>query len=38
VIGTDYPAPVVDHAKARERTLARFAVVKGAAAESEGEA
>lgn len=31
VIGTDYPAPVVDHAKARERTLARFGVVKGAA-------
>ena len=30
VIGTDYPAPVVDHAKARERTLARFGVVKGA--------
>ncbi|MDD3354317.1 deoxyribodipyrimidine photo-lyase [Zoogloea sp.] len=29
VIGSDYPAPVVDHAKARERTLARFAVVKG---------
>lgn len=30
VIGSDYPAPVVDHAKARERTLARFGVVKGA--------
>ena len=29
-IGKDYPAPVVDHAQARERTLARFAVVKGA--------
>lgn len=27
-IGTDYPAPVVDHAVARERTLARFAVTK----------
>ena len=42
VIGTDYPAPVVDHAKARERTLARFGVVKGAgqdaAAESAEEA
>ena len=29
VIGEDYPAPVVDHARARERTLARFEVVKG---------
>ncbi|ANQ86618.1 deoxyribodipyrimidine photo-lyase [Azoarcus olearius] len=28
-IGRDYPAPVVDHALARERTLARFAVTKG---------
>lgn len=28
-IGVDYPAPVVDHAVARGRTLARFAVVKG---------
>ena len=28
-IGQDYPAPVVDHAAARERTLARFAVVRG---------
>jgi deoxyribodipyrimidine photo-lyase len=28
VIGTDYPAPNVDHAQARERTLARYAVVK----------
>jgi deoxyribodipyrimidine photo-lyase len=28
-IGTDYPAPVVDHAAAREKTLARYAVVKG---------
>lgn len=25
-IGVDYPAPVIDHAQARERTLARFAV------------
>lgn len=30
VIGTDYPAPIVDHARARELTLARFGVVKGA--------
>jgi deoxyribodipyrimidine photo-lyase len=28
VIGTDYPAPIVDHAQARARTLARYAVVK----------
>jgi len=28
VIGADYPAPVVDHAEARARTLARYAVVK----------
>lgn len=28
VIGQDYPAPIVDHGKARERTLARFGVVK----------
>lgn len=27
-IGRDYPAPVVDHAAARARTLARFAVVR----------
>lgn len=27
-IGRDYPAPVVDHGMARERTLARFAVVR----------
>ncbi len=30
VIGTDYPAPIVDHAQAREKTLARYAVVKAA--------
>jgi deoxyribodipyrimidine photo-lyase len=30
VIDTDYPAPLVDHAQARERTLARYAVVKPA--------
>ena len=28
-IGRDYPLPVVDHARARERTLARFAAVRG---------
>jgi len=28
VIGRDYPAPIVDHAAAREQTLARYAVVK----------
>lgn len=28
VIGRDYPAPIVDHAQAREATLARYAVVK----------
>ena len=27
VLGTDYPHPVVDHAAARERTLARYSVV-----------
>ncbi|HJV28555.1 MAG TPA: deoxyribodipyrimidine photo-lyase [Aromatoleum sp.] len=27
-IGRDYPAPIVDHARARERTLQRFAVVR----------
>ncbi|WP_026224823.1 cryptochrome/photolyase family protein [Methyloversatilis thermotolerans] len=29
-IGSDYPAPIVDHAQAREATLARFKAVKGA--------
>ena len=28
VIGRDYPGPIVDHAQAREKTLARYAVVK----------
>jgi deoxyribodipyrimidine photo-lyase len=28
VIGADYPAPIVDHAAARERTLQRYSVVK----------
>ena len=32
VLGRDYPAPVVDHAVAREKTLARYAVVKAPAA------
>ena len=29
-IGRDYPAPVVDHEEARQRTLLRYAVVKAA--------
>jgi deoxyribodipyrimidine photo-lyase len=28
VIGRDYPSPIVDHATARDETLARYAVVK----------
>ncbi|MCG2575504.1 DNA photolyase family protein [Dechloromonas sp. XY25] len=28
VIGRDYPAPIVDHKKARDETLARYSVVK----------
>ena len=28
VIGRDYPAPIVDHATAREKTLARYAILK----------
>ena len=31
-LGRDYPEPVVDHAEARARTLARYAVVKTAGA------
>jgi deoxyribodipyrimidine photo-lyase len=31
VLGRDYPWPLVDHAAAREKTLARYAVVKTAA-------
>lgn len=31
VIGRDYPAPLVDHDKARQRTLARYAIVRTAA-------
>jgi deoxyribodipyrimidine photo-lyase len=30
VIGRDYPGPIVDHAEARDKTLARYAVVKKA--------
>ncbi|WP_443115674.1 cryptochrome/photolyase family protein [Herbaspirillum seropedicae] len=30
VLGQNYPRPIVDHAQARERTLARYAVVKKA--------
>lgn len=30
IIGRDYPGPIVDHAQAREETLARYAVVKKA--------
>jgi len=29
-LGRDYPPPIVDHDEARQRTLARFSVVKGA--------
>jgi deoxyribodipyrimidine photo-lyase len=32
LIGRDYPAPIVDHAQARARTLERYAVVKSAGA------
>jgi deoxyribodipyrimidine photo-lyase len=28
IIGRDYPAPIVEHATARARTLARYAPVK----------
>ncbi|MEY8876757.1 MAG: deoxyribodipyrimidine photo-lyase, partial [Leptothrix sp. (in: b-proteobacteria)] len=35
-LGRDYPRPVVDHATARERTLARFAVVKAGKEEAAG--
>jgi deoxyribodipyrimidine photo-lyase len=31
LIGRDYPAPVVDHAQARERTLLRYRAVRGTA-------
>lgn len=36
VLGKDYPERVVKHDEAREKTLARFAVVKAPAAENEG--
>jgi len=29
LLGRDYPRPIVDHAEARQRTLERFAVVRG---------
>jgi deoxyribodipyrimidine photo-lyase len=35
-IGRDYPAPVVDHALARQRTLARLAVTRSATGQSAG--
>jgi deoxyribodipyrimidine photo-lyase len=31
VIGKTYPAPIVDHAQARDKTLARYALVKKSA-------
>jgi deoxyribodipyrimidine photo-lyase len=33
-LGRDYPAPIVDHDQARRQTLARYAVVKDAAAKA----
>ena len=33
LIGRDYPAPMVDHAEARQRTLARFKAVSGETAD-----
>lgn len=30
VLGVDYPPPIVDHAQARDRTLARYSVVRDA--------
>ena len=38
VIGSDYPAPIVDHAAARERALARYAAAVAAAAISTSQA
>jgi deoxyribodipyrimidine photo-lyase len=34
-LGKDYPYPIVDHASARERTLARYAVVKTQSADGQ---
>lgn len=34
VLGENYPLPIVDHAQARERTLARYAVVKEQASDA----
>jgi len=28
IIGRDYPGPLVDHAEARKRTLARYGILK----------
>jgi len=36
VVGRDYPLPIVDHARAREKTLARYAVVKKPAPDVSG--
>jgi deoxyribodipyrimidine photo-lyase len=36
VLGRDYPEPIVQHEVARMRTLARYAVVKAAAAPAAG--
>jgi len=36
VLGRDYPAPIVKHEEARQKTLARFAVVKAVAPPLEG--
>jgi deoxyribodipyrimidine photo-lyase len=30
-LGIDYPLPIVDHALARQKTLARYALAKSAA-------
>ena len=36
IVGRDYPAPIVDHAEARRRTLQRFEVVRGGESSSSG--
>jgi deoxyribodipyrimidine photo-lyase len=38
VIGRDYPAPIVDHAEARQRTLARFSAVRNPGSGGAGQA
>jgi len=35
-IGVDYPAPIVDHAEARRRALARYAAAAGTSGDGEG--